>query len=65
MKHRKYLHSVHPINTVFISFLQKIEITTEKTYSKKINAFALVSQRSCSGRVLAEILTVYAVDKGK
>lgn len=29
---QEYLHSVYPINTVFISFLQKIEITTGKTY---------------------------------
>lgn len=35
MKYEKYLHSVCLINTIFISFLQKTEITTDKTYSKK------------------------------
>lgn len=30
--YRKYLQAAYPINTIFISFLQKIEIPTEKTY---------------------------------
>lgn len=46
MKYEKYLNLECPINSVFISFLQKVEIKTDKTYLNQCFCLCLIRELS-------------------